>query len=46
MIQCWSSHALAGNVNWPEKVAPAANSMVSPQLALFSAVCKLPPEPT
>ena len=46
MIQCWSSHDFAGKVNWPEKVAPAANSMVSPQLALFSAVCKLPPEGT
>jgi hypothetical protein len=43
MIQCWSSHAFAGKVNRQEKVAPACSKMVSPQFALLSAVCKLPP---
>jgi hypothetical protein len=43
MIQCWLSQGLAGKVKLPEKVAPAASSIVSPQLALFNAVCRLPP---
>src|SRR5215469_5421663 len=43
MIQCRSSHALAGNTRFPLKVAPAANSIVSPQLAPFKAFCRLPP---
>ena len=43
IIQCWSSQALAGKVNCPEKVAPACSEMVSPQFALFRAVCRLPP---
>src|SRR6266581_815918 len=45
MIQCRSSQTLAGRVNTPENVAPAASSIVSPQLALFSAFWKLPPAP-
>jgi hypothetical protein len=46
MIQCALSQALAGRVNFPLKVAPACKLMVSPQFALFSAVCKLPPAGT
>lgn len=43
MIQFWSVQGFAGKVNWPENVAPAVSSIVSPQFALFRAVCKLPP---
>ena len=45
MIQCPLSHDLAGKVSKPEfvNVAPACNSIVSPQLALSSAACRSPP---
>src|ERR1700734_2469883 len=44
MIQCWSSQAFAGSTYCPAaKVAPACNSIVSPQLALSSARCRSPP---
>ena len=43
MIQCELSHGFAGRVKVPAKVAPAASSIVSPQLALFSALCRLLP---
>jgi hypothetical protein len=46
MIQCALSQGFAGTVNCPVKVAPAARAMVSPQLALLSAFCKLPPAET
>ena len=42
-IQCVSSQLFAGKMKDPVKVAPACNSIVSPQLALFSALCKEPP---
>ncbi len=42
-IQWLSSQLFAGKVNTPAKVAPACNKIVSPQLAAFSALCKLPP---
>src|SRR5215468_8749126 len=41
MIQCELSQGFAGSVNWPVNVAPAARATVSPQFALFSAVCRL-----
>src|ERR1700678_939980 len=44
MIQFCSSHSFAGNVIAPVNVAPACNSIVSLQLALFNAVCRLSPE--
>jgi len=43
MIQCALSQGFAGTVNWPVNVAPAASAIVSPQFALFNALCKLPP---
>lgn len=46
MIQWALSQGFAGIVNTPVKVAPAARAIVSPQLALLSAFCKLPPEAT
>src|SRR5712691_10418503 len=46
MIQCRSSHAFAGKVNVPVKAAPACNSTVSPQFALFNACWRFPPAAT
>src|SRR5215470_17904398 len=43
MIQCELSQGFAGSVNWPVNVAPAARATVSPQFALFGAVCRLLP---
>jgi hypothetical protein len=46
MIQCELSQGFAGRVNKPLNVAPAASLIVSPHVALFRAVCKLPPAGT
>jgi hypothetical protein len=43
MIQELTLQFFAGTVNTPVKVAPACNSNVSPQAALFKADCRLPP---
>ena len=43
IIQWLSSHGFAGKVKNPLKVAPDCSKIVSPQLAAFSAFCKLPP---
>src|SRR5260370_4198269 len=46
MIQWLSSHLLAGKVKGPMNVPPAWIRIVSPQRALSSAFCRLPPSDT